>query len=94
MMAPYIPTSGLAATIETAWLPPVTVTPAGGGPGGFAPIVGLLKPKVTFYADGVPLYHFAPAGDPGPSKWPVLAYAALAIPAYLLVRAFLKRRRG
>lgn len=93
-MLPVVPVEGLAAVIETAWLPPITVTPAASGSRfGVGAAVALLKPKVTVYANGTPIYALAPAGEPGETKWPLLMYAAFAIPLYFAVRYMARRSR-
>lgn len=51
-------------TIQTAWLPDITVDP-NGPPSIFAPI---LKPKITVDVAGNPVI-VEPYGEPGPSKW-------------------------
>lgn len=81
-------------TIETAWTPPLSIAdPLKPGPP--SPIMRALKPKVTVTLQGAsqPMV-FAPYGDPGPSRWPLIKVALIVLGAagvgYLVSR---RRRR-
>ena len=79
----------LTATVETAWLPTFTVgivPTAEAAAAGPAFITRILKPKVTISSGSVRLGTIAPAGDPGTSKWPLLALGVLAVGAFLFTR--------
>lgn len=56
-------------TVETKWLPPLTVDLGGGG-GPPSQLVKLFKPRVTVQLQGVKLAQVAPAGVPEPNEWP------------------------
>lgn len=79
----------LTATVETAWLPTFTVgivPTAEAAAAGPAFVTRILKPKVTIKSGNVRLGTIAPAGDPGTSKWPLLALGLLAVGAFVFTR--------
>ena len=82
----------LTVRLETAYLPPVTFRAgSGGGSEGTGALVALLKPAVTVDLNGTQLYHIAPAGEPGTSRWPWLLGTVVVLVVVVVV--FLRRAR-
>jgi len=89
--------------IESAWTPAIRLNyPLRLGPSGQPPsaVMRLLKPKVTLtLAPPFKPYTFAPAGEPGGSKWPLLEAGAVIVGllavkgAWDLVRDRMKKAR-
>lgn len=62
-------------TVETAWLPTITAeAPLAGPP---SAILTWLKPKITVQLSTGQTITRAPYGEPGTSRWPLLAVVLL-----------------
>lgn len=79
--------------VDSRYLPSMLFD-AGGGASAPPPLAArILRPKVTVLVGGNALYSVAPAGEPGPSRWPKvrtgLLIAGLAVVGLVVVKVVL-----
>ncbi|MFA6118112.1 MAG: hypothetical protein WC729_29265 [Sphingomonas sp.] len=90
---------GLIESIEihTRWLPPILIdkplVESNGVPSPADAFAKAFKPKVIVRVKGIPSIEYAPAGEPGPTRWPYVR-AGLVVGgigfAYLIFRMLRK----
>ena len=80
--------------VESVYSPEIRIDdPFGPSTGKVDTAVTVLKPKVTFDTPGGPIV-IAPAGDPGPSRWPLVKGGVLVLGAFgIFGIAVLARRK-
>lgn len=80
---------------ESEWTPPISIDRpfAPGEPGAATAIQQFMLPKISFYlAGGGDPVVVAPAGMPGPTKWPWVEIGGLALGLGFLYLLFRPRR--
>lgn len=79
--------------VESAYGPAIQIDdPFGPSSGKVDRAVAVLKPKVTFDTPGGPIV-IAPAGDPGPSRWPLVKGGVLVLGTFGLFGIFMLASR-
>ncbi len=79
--------------VESAYLPPIQIEdPFGPSTGKVDKVAATLKPKVTFETPGGPIV-IAPAGEPGPTRWPLVKGSVLVLSAFGIFGMFALSRR-
>jgi hypothetical protein len=79
--------------VDSRYLPTMLFDAVGGASAPPPLAARILRPQVTVLVGGQPLYTVAPAGEPGPSRWPKvrtgLLIAGLAVVGLVVVKVVL-----